>query len=104
MGHQVAQSIARQTAQILRHGVGTIPLIAIIVVWQCACTFALLPDFFLPPPLRVLSTWFALLQSPTHWSDVQASLSRTIAGLLVAIALALPIGLAIFVSPLTRSL
>lgn len=52
----------------------------------------------IPPPSTVLKTWFALLVDPDYWKSWYLSSFRVVAGFVAAMALGIPLGLAMAVS------
>jgi NitT/TauT family transport system permease protein len=84
--------------------------IAVLLIWQLACTAGLVNPMVLPSPAAVAARWWAYLApleayDPAHGSwflwlfsgemlhDAMASLYRVVVGFLVGAGLALPLGL-----------
>lgn len=70
-------------------------ILAFLAIWEAAPRFGLVNLTFLPPLTEVLGAWWALLVSGDLTDHVLASLSRSFGGLFLAIAVAIPLGLAI---------
>ncbi|BEU25635.1 ABC transporter permease [Paraburkholderia caribensis] len=71
---------------------------AVILVWLFATKYALLAKSVLPSPIEVADALISLLQTPfagaTLEQHITASLGRFFAGFLLAVALGVPVGLA----------
>lgn len=70
-------------------------IVAFLALWEVAPRVGLVDKVFLPPFSEVVEAWFALAANGQLWEHVSASLSRALAGLLVAIAVSIPLGVAI---------
>ncbi|MED5815218.1 ABC transporter permease [Mycolicibacterium sp. 050232] len=73
----------------------TVVVAAFLALWEVAPRIGLVDKVFLPPLSEVVSAWFALLNNGQLWEHVSASLSRALAGLAIAIAVSIPLGVAI---------
>jgi NitT/TauT family transport system permease protein len=74
------------------------PSIAIAVllgIWELAPRLGLVDKVFLPPCSEVVSAFFALAANGQLQEHVTASLTRALTGFLVAVAIAVPLGIAI---------
>ena len=74
------------------------PSIAIAVllgIWELAPRLGLVDKVFLPPFSEVVSAFFALAANGQLQEHVTASLTRALTGFLVAVAIAVPLGIAI---------
>lgn len=70
-------------------------LLALAAVWEGAPRAGLVDRVFLPPLSEVLAAWWALLRSGQLADHVGASLTRSLAGLALAVLGAIPLGLLI---------
>jgi NitT/TauT family transport system permease protein len=73
----------------------TLAVGAFLLLWEAAPRLGLTERAFLPPLSEVLRTGLELLENGQLVSHVQASLSRSLLGFLIAISCAVPLGLAI---------
>ncbi|TXI62217.1 ABC transporter permease [Mycolicibacterium mageritense] len=85
----------RTTAVAWRLVRATSVIVAFLALWEVAPRVGLVDKVFLPPFSAVVEAWFALAANGQLWEHVSASLSRALAGLLVAIAVSIPLGVAI---------
>ncbi|SBT37199.1 ABC transporter permease [Micromonospora auratinigra] len=70
-------------------------LLALAAIWEAAPRAGLVDRVFLPPLSEVLAAWWALLTSGQLAEHVGASLTRSLTGLALAVAGAIPLGLLI---------
>lgn len=68
-------------------------IIVFLLLWQYAPQFGWVDKTFLPPLTKVLHAWWGLAQSGDLWTDTKASLHRSMLGFVIAIAVAVPLGL-----------
>ncbi|HET9656554.1 MAG TPA: ABC transporter permease [Kineosporiaceae bacterium] len=74
-------------------------------VWEVAPRTGLADPVFLPPLHAVLTRWWQLADAGDIWAHSQASLVRAGTGLLIALSVALPLGLVIgWVRPIAELL
>ncbi|WP_066901712.1 ABC transporter permease [Mycolicibacterium houstonense] len=73
----------------------TVVIGAFLALWEVAPRIGLVDKVFLPPFSEVVSAWFTLAGNGQLAEHVSASLSRALAGLAVAIAVSIPLGVAI---------
>lgn len=66
-----------------------------LAVWQIAPQLGWVDKTFLPPFTDVITAGWHLARSGELWADLRASLTRSLAGFAIAIAVALPLGLVI---------
>lgn len=66
-----------------------------LATWELAPRIGLVDRVFLPPLSEVVDAWLMLLGNGQLWEHVSASLSRALAGLALAIAVSIPLGVAI---------
>lgn len=64
-----------------------------LLLWQYAPQFGWVDRTFLPPLTKVLHAWWGLAQSGDLWTDTKASLHRSLLGFVIAIGVAVPLGL-----------
>jgi sulfonate transport system permease protein len=91
----VAVSIALRPPRSLRSA--ALPA-ALLAAWASSARLGLVDPTALPPPDAVVETAEALLRGGELWGAVAASLSRTLAGFGVAVAVGVPLGLLLGVS------
>ncbi|MFT4393649.1 ABC transporter permease [Gordonia lacunae] len=70
-------------------------LVVLAVIWEVAPRVGLVDSTFLPPLSTVLETLVELAANGQLWEHVSASLSRAIQGFVVAVIIAVPLGLLI---------
>lgn len=70
-------------------------ILAFLGVWEVAPRIGLVDKVFLPPFSEVTQTFFALIGNGQLWEHVSASLSRALFGFVIAVAVAIPLGIAI---------
>jgi len=73
----------------------SVAILALLTFWELAPRVGLAEPAFLPPLSTVLASGWELVKNGQLWSHVQASLSRSLLGFALAIAHAVPLGLAI---------
>ncbi|MBB2890986.1 ABC transporter permease [Flexivirga oryzae] len=66
-----------------------------LVLWQVAPKLGWVEEAFLPPFTTVLDALVDLARSGVLWTDISASLHRSLAGFAIAIAIGIPLGLLI---------
>lgn len=79
-------------AQVFRR---SIAIAAFLALWEVVPRLELLDTTFLPPFSEVFATLVALFLSGEMLANIGASLSRSLAGLSIAVLLAVPLGLVI---------
>lgn len=83
-------------------------LIALLAIWWVAASLKLVSPVFLPSPAQVLTKFFIVAQNgfvdATLAQHLGASLARVFAALIVSIIIAVPVGLAIGLSPIGRGI
>lgn len=70
-------------------------LVVLAAIWEVAPRVGLVDSTFLPPLSTVLETLVELAANGQLWEHVSASLSRAIQGFVVAVIIAVPLGLLI---------
>ncbi|WP_052390691.1 ABC transporter permease [Streptomyces sp. NRRL B-24484] len=73
----------------------TVAIAALLAVWEAAPRLDLVDPTFLPPFSQVVDAWFGLLDSGQLATNTQASLTRSLSGFGLAVALGVPLGLLI---------
>ncbi|MEU7922148.1 ABC transporter permease [Micromonospora zamorensis] len=73
----------------------TVAIVALAATWEGAPRLGLVDRVFLPPLSEVLVAWWELLRSGQLAEHVGASLTRSLAGLGLAVLTAIPLGLLI---------
>ncbi|NES31718.1 ABC transporter permease subunit [Micromonospora terminaliae] len=73
----------------------SVALLALAAVWETAPRVGLVDRVFLPPLSEVLTAWWTLLRTGQLADHVGASLTRSLTGLALAVAAAIPLGLLI---------
>jgi NitT/TauT family transport system permease protein len=73
----------------------SLAILALVAVWEIAPRAGLVEAAFLPPVSEVLKTLWLLAKSGQLLTHLGASLSRSLAGLALAIVYAVPVGIAI---------
>ncbi len=68
------------------------PLI-FLSVWGIVSTLGIIDSFFLPSPVKTISSFFHLMGSDGLWRDLLTSLDRTVVSFLIASLLGVPLGL-----------
>ncbi len=85
---------------------GRVPAVLILglmAIWEAGCRLSDLPDFILPPPSQVLQV--AVLEGPRLLPHAVVTLTEILAGIALALALAIPLAVIMFARPaLERSL
>jgi NitT/TauT family transport system permease protein len=77
---------------------------ALLALWQILPTEGLVDKTFLPPLTNVLDAWWQLASSGELWTDVHASLQRSLTGFGIALAAGIPLGLLIGWYPIAAEL
>ncbi len=72
-------------------GWAALMLLVLVVIWQIVCATGLVPEFMLPPPLKVAKTFIKIL--PVMLKNARISLTEAGLGLLISIFLSLIMGL-----------
>ena len=81
----------------------TVPVV-LLLLWQLSASFHLISLFVLPSPLQVWRAFLADAASGQLASGLRVSLRRLLLGYGAGVAIGLPLGLALAVSPLARKL
>lgn len=98
-------SIGRAPARVLdRLPLGVVGPLVVVAAWFAASSASPLVASVIPPPQAVLAALFDRAREGTLWIDVGASLWRAVLGIIVATAVAVPLGIAMGSAPLFRQL
>lgn len=73
----------------------TAAIVAFLALWETAPRIGLVDRVFLPPFSEVAETFVTLIGNGQLWEHVSASLSRALLGFVIAVAVAIPLGIAI---------
>ena len=73
----------------------SIAVVALLALWELAPRLGLVDRIFLPPLSEVVPALGDLAGTGRLWSSTQASLTRSLAGFALAVAVAVPLGLVI---------
>lgn len=85
----------RTAALVWRVVKPSIAILAFLALWEAAPRAGLVDKVFLPPFSEVAATFFELAGNGQLWGHVSASLSRALTGFVIAVAVAVPLGVAI---------
>lgn len=72
-----------------------VAIVAFLAIWEIAPRVGLVDRVFLPPFAEVTDAFAALVTNGQLWEHVSASLARALSGFVVAVAVAVPVGVAI---------
>lgn len=72
-----------------------VAIVAFLALWEIAPRVGLVDEVFLPPFSTVVGAVLDLAQSGELWKHLSASLSRALIGFVVAVSIAVPLGIAI---------
>lgn len=70
-------------------------ILAFLAIWETAPRIGVVDKVFLPPFSQVGETFVTLVGNGQLWEHVSASLSRALLGFAIAVAVAIPLGIAI---------
>lgn len=71
----------------------SVAIVALLTAWETLPRLGFVDRVFLPPLSEVLTAWWALVQSGDLAVHLAASLTRTLTGFTIAVAIAVPLGL-----------
>ncbi|GAA4489385.1 ABC transporter permease [Rhodococcus olei] len=89
---RLGSAALRRLRRILKPALAVAVLLA---VWELAPRLGLVDEVFLPPFSTVAGAFADLARSGELWEHLSASLSRALTGFALAVALAIPLGVAI---------
>jgi NitT/TauT family transport system permease protein len=81
-----------------RLAIGSGTLLAVLLMWEACGQSGLIDPLFISSPSRVAQAGFELLQERDFWNDLEVSGTEFMLGYGAAIAIAIPLGLAIGLS------
>ncbi|WP_433479177.1 ABC transporter permease [Spirillospora sp. CA-142024] len=98
-----ATSSPRSPRRLLRRAAGTataagrrtIAIILFLAAWELAPRAGLVDRTFLPPVSQIVPALWELARDGQLWTNTEASLTRSLTGFALAIAIAVPLGLLI---------
>ena len=73
--------------------IGSLLFISTFLAWQVVTALGRVKPFFLPPPGQVLDALIQLFREYGLWADIKASFYRVTVGYLLAVAVAVPLGI-----------
>ncbi|MED3662944.1 ABC transporter permease [Ureibacillus terrenus] len=82
----------------------SIVIILFLFIWEFAPKLGIVEATFLPPFSDVVNAWWELIKSGELWFHFKSSILRSLFGFLLALAIAIPLGLIIGWYPLMRDL
>lgn len=97
------QAYGAQASRLLRATAGfgwriiksTLVIGLFIALWEIAPRVGLVDEVFLPPFSTVVEAFLDLVRSGAMWNHVSTSLTRSLTGFSIALAVAIPVGMAI---------
>jgi putative hydroxymethylpyrimidine transport system permease protein len=72
-------------------------MLSLIALWEAGCRLSRIPDFILPPPSQILQ--IAVLEAPRLLPHATVTLVEILAGIGLALALAIPLAVVMFARP-----
>ncbi len=90
-------------APVARPLTGALTLVALVLVWQAACSAGLVSRLFLPAPVAVAGALYHLTVSGQLWVQLSASLGRLVVGWAAGTVAGLIVGFAAGLFTLARS-
>ncbi|WP_280417487.1 ABC transporter permease [Nocardia carnea] len=73
----------------------SVAILTFLAVWEVAPRAGLVDEVFLPPFTEVGRTFFELIANGQLWEHISTSLTRALTGFVIAVAFAVPLGVAI---------
>ncbi|UGT61609.1 ABC transporter permease [Nocardia asteroides] len=92
VGARVAAPVLRTLWRVVKP---LLAIVAFLALWEVAPRTGLVDEVFLPPFSTVARAFAELLTSGELWIHVEASLGRSLSGFALALAIAVPLGIAI---------
>ncbi|MFJ9824595.1 ABC transporter permease [Streptomyces sp. NPDC101160] len=80
---------------LVRAGTGSAAVVALLLLWETAPRLGIVDRTFLPPFSEVARAWWELAADGQLADNARASLTRSLSGFGIAVALAVPLGLLI---------
>ncbi|GHH64676.1 hypothetical protein GCM10018781_16160 [Kitasatospora indigofera] len=87
--------LRRSARLLLSAATKSVAILALLLLWELAPRFELVDPTFLPPFSEVLDAWYGLLQNGQLADNTLASLTRSLSGFGLAVAIGVPLGLLI---------
>jgi len=97
-GERRRSSVARFYLEHERLAIGGGTLVAVLLVWEALGRSGLVDPLFISSPTQVAHAGWQLSHDRDFWSDVEVSATEFILGYGAALALAIPLGLAVGLS------
>ncbi len=72
-------------------------IFSILCIWQAACVFFAIPDFILPPPLKIITT--AITKANIIFPNAVTTGLEIISGIILALCFAIPLAMLMFAKP-----
>jgi NitT/TauT family transport system permease protein len=88
-GRRAGSALGKAAWKGIKWGLAVALLLA---VWEILPRVGVINEGFMPPFSKVASTWWQLLTDGTLWPQVEASVKRALEGLVVSIAIGMPLG------------
>ena len=73
--------------------IATVSVVVFLSVWQWVAAIRLVPALFLPGPLDIVAAFRSLIRGGKLWNDMWVSFSELALGYVLAVVVALPLGL-----------
>ena len=87
-----ARRAARLAGAVAKRSVA---IAALLALWEVTPRAGLVDSVFLPPFSEVVGAWLEAAGSGLLWDNLQASVVRSVAGLAIAVVIAIPLGVLI---------
>jgi NitT/TauT family transport system permease protein len=94
-GRAPAGRVSRLPGALARLARRSTAVVAFLAVWELVPRVGLVNSIFLPPFSKVVAAWLALLADGELWTNLSASLTRSLSGLALAVLVAVPLGVLI---------
>ncbi|MCU7824747.1 ABC transporter permease [Kitasatospora sp. DSM 101779] len=94
-GRRTVRRPSRLPGLLLTGLTKTVAIAVLLAAWEAAPQLDLVDPTFLPPFSEVVDAWFGLLDSGQLATNTQASLTRSLSGFGLAVAIGVPLGLLI---------
>ena len=73
--------------------IGTVTVVAFLIIWQGVAAARIVPELFLPGPLDIINALVGLVKGGSIWNDIWVSGQELIYGFALAIVIGLPLGM-----------
>ena len=84
--------------------VSCLSLLSFLLVWELICQMGMVSPIFMPPPSQVLARASTMMEQGTLIWNVLASARRVMVGFLVAVMVAIPLGIWLGTSRIARAI